>query len=259
MAEEYDISKTLKYVKYLYPILLDAHGNIIDGDHRSKIDPNWPTITLEHIKTPTQLTSARLIANNHRRTMPKEEKEELINKLARCLLEDDKVPRYEILKAISDITAIPYRTVSRYISEAYKRSGGYETEKPNGHVAIQEEQAEIAEPEKVVLPSAEEYLADYRARHTQPDVEYLSWSLTKNYGVPEREARAMARGRPAYTGQAAKAPAKPSRYEPPQSPTCRCPMCMRDGADKLAILANFVENTVLAQRTLSEFVTEALK
>jgi len=34
---------------------------------------------------------------------------------------------------------------------------------------------------------------------------------------------------------------------------------MRDGADKLAILANFVENTVLAQRTLFEFVTEALR
>ena len=259
MAEEYNIAKSLKVVKHLYPVLKDAHGNVIDGDHRLSVDPNWPVIFLDHIKTPTQLILARMIANTHRRMITIEERREMLNKAADSLVKEG-VKKEEVVNTLNDLTTFSKQYIRNLINPTYKRDYEQKPQPANSLIRGDSSAPVIEkEPEKVVLPSAEEYLADYRARHAQPDVEYLSWSLTKNYGVPEREARAMARSRPAYVGQAAKAPAKPSKYEPPQSPTCRCPMCMRDGADKLAILANFVENTVLAQRTLFEFVTEALR
>jgi len=45
----------------LYPVLLDRHGNIIDGMHRLKADKNWPKIRLENIETEEQRLIARLI------------------------------------------------------------------------------------------------------------------------------------------------------------------------------------------------------
>ena len=240
------LRKSVKRFGYFYPIIVNKEGDIIDGLHRKEADSNWPQKVVD-APTAFEKVLARLHAH-YRRKVPQEETAKLFLVIAEEL-EDRGIPQDKICAEMAKL--LPYR--DRYIRELlpdeYKRVYTKSELTPNHE----------QKPEKVVLPSADEYLADYRARHAQPDVEYLSWSLTKNYGVPEREARAMARGRPAYVGQAAKAPAKPSKYEPPQSPTCRCPMCMRDGADKLAILANFVENTVVAQRTLFEFVTEALK
>ena len=71
-----------KSVKALYPVLEDAHGNIIDGFHRLEADPEWPRKTLEHIKTPTQLVVARINANYHRK-IPEEERRKQIAELAK--------------------------------------------------------------------------------------------------------------------------------------------------------------------------------
>ena len=35
----------------LYPILLDKHGNVIDGRHRLEADEKWPKIRLENVET----------------------------------------------------------------------------------------------------------------------------------------------------------------------------------------------------------------
>jgi len=35
----------------LYPVLLDKHGNVIDGLHRLVADEKWPKITLENVET----------------------------------------------------------------------------------------------------------------------------------------------------------------------------------------------------------------
>ena len=251
MAEEHDIAKSLKSVKHLYPVLKDAHGHVIDGDHRLTIDPNWPVNKLDYIKTETQLILARIIANT-RRIVSRDERREEFSKLARSMTENDKIPREEVIKTISEITGFTYRYVQMLIPEEYKRVY------TKSELSSQSEETGETETEK---PSVEEYLKDYFEKNLVPDLDFLIWALCKNYGITEKNAKdAIDSMKPkASKAEEKKQKTRTSKYEEKQAPTCRCPMCMRDGADKLAILANFVENTVVAQRTLSEFVTEALK
>jgi len=56
----------------LYPVLVDPSGNVIDGFHRLKADPDWPKFTVEGIQDPVQLAKARLISNERRNVSPEE-------------------------------------------------------------------------------------------------------------------------------------------------------------------------------------------
>ena len=58
-----DLKALSKHVGKLYPILLDRHGNVIDGRHRLAADESWPKIRLEHIETEEDRLLARLITN----------------------------------------------------------------------------------------------------------------------------------------------------------------------------------------------------
>lgn len=81
-SAEYDIKDSLPRVGYLYPILKDAYGNVIDGVHRLQLDPKWPVKKLDHITDPVQLAIARLVANVCRRDVPAEEKTEWLRQIA---------------------------------------------------------------------------------------------------------------------------------------------------------------------------------
>jgi len=49
-----DLEATSRSVGRLYRVLLDRHGNVIDGMHRLKADKNWPKIKLKNIQTEKQ-------------------------------------------------------------------------------------------------------------------------------------------------------------------------------------------------------------
>jgi hypothetical protein len=70
-----------KRIGQLYPVLLDYHGNIIDGQHRYSVDGDWRTIRLEHIRTEKDCLIVRIISNTVRRSVPRREKTELLSKL----------------------------------------------------------------------------------------------------------------------------------------------------------------------------------
>lgn len=112
MDTEYDLSKSKTKVGALVPILQDAHGNIIDGFHRTKIDPKWPAIKLENIKDRLHLTIARLVANIARREMTSEEKTLLLTEIAEAT---DWSPA-----DIANATGMSYRWVTKYLPEQYK-------------------------------------------------------------------------------------------------------------------------------------------
>lgn len=80
---EYNLKESEKGVGQLYPVLIDAKGNVIDGFHRLKANPKWRTEKVEHIDSEEKLLEARCKANWHRRQVSREEKEEWINGLAR--------------------------------------------------------------------------------------------------------------------------------------------------------------------------------
>ena len=82
--DDYSIEDSKTSIGYLYPILEDAFGNLIDGAHRLKTDPTGPRRRLMNINTPEKLELARLHANYFRRNSHDNVKEnkERVNTLA---------------------------------------------------------------------------------------------------------------------------------------------------------------------------------
>lgn len=66
------VSQELKFsaerIGQLYPILVDYHGNIIDGEHRFGVDKKWRRMRLEHIRTEKDRLVARIVSNTVRRS-----------------------------------------------------------------------------------------------------------------------------------------------------------------------------------------------
>lgn len=112
MSEKsYDLKKSVEGLGQLYPILIDAHGNIIDGFHRKEIDPKWPTVKLEHIDSTVKLEAARLAANFNRRDVPPEELTQKIGFLIGAGLKVEEV---------AEQTGISERTIYKYMPERLK-------------------------------------------------------------------------------------------------------------------------------------------
>jgi len=111
-SDEYFIAKSVTQVGYLYPILKDANGNVIDGYHRLDIDPEWPVKKVDEVRDPVQLAIARLIANVCRRDVPAEEKTEWLRQIAELT---GWAP-----KQIAANLPVSYQWVMKYLSNEYK-------------------------------------------------------------------------------------------------------------------------------------------
>ena len=110
--EEYDLKDSVKKVGKLYPVLVDAHGNVIDGYHRLEADPDWPVRKVEEITDPVQLTIARLVANVCRREVSAEEKTEWLRQIAELTGWSPK--------EIAENLPVSYTWVMKYIPDEYK-------------------------------------------------------------------------------------------------------------------------------------------
>lgn len=121
--ERYDLRESKRSIKELYPVLKDAHGNVIDGFHRLEIDPSWHDEILDWIKTPTQLALARIIANTHRRTISREERSHQLTDLAKALM-DEGAPKEKIVSNIAYLTTFSEDYVRRLLPEEYKSRPG---------------------------------------------------------------------------------------------------------------------------------------
>lgn len=114
-----DLKSSAHKVGKLYPVLEDFYGNIIDGQHRLRVDKDWPKIRLENVKTEKDNIIIRLIGNACRRSVPAKEKTEMLNKLGSILLKEGLKPG-EIAEKIAETTGMSYRWVVKYLPEKYK-------------------------------------------------------------------------------------------------------------------------------------------
>jgi hypothetical protein len=112
-----------KRVGRLYPILLDRHGNIIDGLHRFEADENWPKIVLENIGTVKEKLIARLVGNVCRRHVSAEEKSALLERLGEVYFNEGVEPG-KIAYEIAEETGMSYRWVMNYLPDKYKARPG---------------------------------------------------------------------------------------------------------------------------------------
>jgi hypothetical protein len=117
-AEELDTSS--KKIGQLYPILVDFHGNIIDGEHRFSVDKKWKKMKLRHIKTERDRIIARIVSNNVRRNVSKKEKTMLLKRLAEIYL-NKGIELKKISSQIMDETGMSYQWVMKYLPNKYKQ------------------------------------------------------------------------------------------------------------------------------------------
>jgi len=81
-SSEFNIPYSAKKIGQLYPILVDREGNIIDGLHRHKYNPEWRKEVVVWVQSRKDFLIARAHANYHRRDTPKAERQALFTELA---------------------------------------------------------------------------------------------------------------------------------------------------------------------------------
>ena len=102
-TEDFNVAYSAKRVGQLYSILVDPQGNIIDGLHRHAIDPNWRKEVVPWVQSRRDFLIARIHANLHRRTVPKEERQRDFTELA-LILQNEGAAVGELATKISELT-----------------------------------------------------------------------------------------------------------------------------------------------------------
>ena len=126
MTEEHEVSDlrhSSKIVGKLYPVLLDADGNIIDGQHRLVADSDWPAVRLFHIRSEKERLLARLISNACRRTVSPKEKKERLGRLGAIYLKEGGKPG-KLAYRLAEETGMSYTWVMKYLPDKYKLRPG---------------------------------------------------------------------------------------------------------------------------------------
>ena len=151
---EVELESSVKKVGRLVPIIKDAHGNIIDGFHRQKVDPQWSeefSIKLDHIHDPIQLLLARMNVNVCRRMVDAEEKTEWLRSLVELTGWD--------AKRIAEESGMSYSWVLKYLPEEFKDKAKAEVGKVGGIESgasrrEAKESEDMRQEEEKKLPSA---------------------------------------------------------------------------------------------------------
>jgi len=110
-SELIDILRTTRWkLGAGYPVLVDMEGNIIDGIHRLRADPNWPRRRIEVSGVESKIL--RLVLNVARRSVSTDEKRKLLGVIAR---ETGWIP-----KEIAENIGMSYTWVMKYLPDEYK-------------------------------------------------------------------------------------------------------------------------------------------
>jgi hypothetical protein len=126
VTEEHEVSDlrhSSKIIGKLYPVLLDADGNIIDGQHRLAADSDWPAVRLFRIRSERERLLARLISNACRRTMSAKEKREMLERLGEIYIAEGE-RRGRLAYRIAEETGMTYRWVMKYLPQDMKGRPG---------------------------------------------------------------------------------------------------------------------------------------
>lgn len=194
METSYDLAETRRSVDELYPVLLDAHGNLIDGNSRLDAAPGWRTETRDNIRTRSQLWLARIVANSCRRVVSREERATQFTELAKSLVEEG-MPREDAVSTVAGLTTFSDRYVRELLPDEYKR--GYtapEKSEPSSEyedLAKREGFGEALDTLGITVPTVSRPEADTTVAH---DAETQSGTPE-----PDKQVEHRAPGTPAET------------------------------------------------------------
>jgi hypothetical protein len=114
-----ELKSSSQRVGQLYPILVDYYENIIDGEHRFGVDENWRRVKLEHIKTEKDRLIARIVSNTVRRSVPSNEKRQLLGRLGEIYFSEG-MENGRIAYKIAEETGMSYQWVMKYLPYKFK-------------------------------------------------------------------------------------------------------------------------------------------
>ena len=120
MSEEYDLKKSTEKIGYLYPVILDAEGNPVDGFHRLAADPDWRTEINPSLDSPEKVVKAKLIANKFRRQVEAAEVKKWINELADIAYNEHGIEPGEISGWVAEETGYEISSIRKYLDQKYK-------------------------------------------------------------------------------------------------------------------------------------------
>lgn len=167
---EYDLKKSEK-IGQLYPVLVDAKGNVIDGFHRLEADPNWRRERIKEVDTEEKLLVARCVSNWHRRQVSREEKEEWINGLAQIyksqglkVYGETRGSPNQILGRIVETTGLSERVIGNYLSDKFKQEYPEETRESQKPRILASERIEHDLGKEYVERHREEVIAEEKPK-----------------------------------------------------------------------------------------------
>lgn len=120
---DFNIPYSLGRVGELYPVLVDPEGNVVDGLHRLAVKKDWRKEVLPWVRSRKDFLVARIHANLHRRTVPKEERQRDFTELANILHNQDSIAINDLTATISELTGFSQGYVSSLLPRAYKAKG----------------------------------------------------------------------------------------------------------------------------------------
>ena len=171
--DEYDLRKSTDKIGELYPVIMSATGEVVDGFHRINAKANWRREVREDIDTPEKVLLARLISNKFRRQVEASEVRGWINDLAQIAVDDHGIEPGQISGWVAEQTGYHSRSVREYLDEKYKIKTSPEGPKEMEATAVS------------VISAAEPLI-----RESEPTVDLdTANGLTKAAKALEREAK----------------------------------------------------------------------
>ncbi len=124
-ARSYSLAQSAEKVGKIVPIILAADKRtVIDGLHRQAIDPNWPKTVDSTAKTPLDIARKRLVANLHRRTLSRTQKEAELDSFITELRKNRPELQGTLVEEIANSTGFTPRWVYKYLPAKYKSKEG---------------------------------------------------------------------------------------------------------------------------------------
>jgi len=108
-----ELIKSEKKIGQIYPVVKDKKGNILDGFHRKRADPDWKEVVLP-IEDELEALRVRVHLNDLRRDVPRSEKEQWV-KQARAILQKRGLKGTQ--REIGEVLERPQQWVSDYDTE----------------------------------------------------------------------------------------------------------------------------------------------
>ena len=118
-TEDFNIAYSAKKIGQLYSVLVDPEGNVVDGLHRLAVNKEWRKEVLPWVRSRKDFLVARIHANLHRRTVPKEERQREFTELANILV-NEGAAKGKLAEEISELTGFDEDYVRKLLPRSFK-------------------------------------------------------------------------------------------------------------------------------------------